>query len=337
MINTDKIRVSKPSEDIKPKSNIKLKTDFVMGLNGRKKERITKVGDGSIITLFNRTPIPENPTDVVCPHFLELKWAYGCPYSCAWCYLQGTYRWPQFKKHGSNINPVVKDEKRIADHIRVISENGHKELLNSGELADSLMFNWLPKFLLNTSLGGNKVLLLSKSDQVDYLVQNSERLKNKCIASFTLNAFPVAEKWEKGAPKVINRIEGAKQLSESGYIVRLRIDPMVPIPDWKAHYKQVVDEIFERFTPERITLGSLRGLQSTINQSKDKSWVSYMTERSNWGRKIDLETRIDMYSTIINHLKEKYDYSNVALCKETVENWEKLGLNYKKIKCNCVN
>jgi spore photoproduct lyase len=224
---------------------IKIKEDFVTRLDGTFNKQIIKIGDGSIITRFDKTSNPKNSNDVVCPHFLELKWAYGCPYSCSWCYLQGTYRWPQFKKHGSNIDPVIKDENKIRQHLKVISENGHKELLNSGELADSLMLNWLPKFILDIKLNGNKVLFLTKSNQVDFLVQNTKKLSNKIIMSFTLNAFPVSEKWEKGAPHVSERIKAAQRVSEAGYIVRIRIDPMVPIQNWESHYKELVDNVFD--------------------------------------------------------------------------------------------
>jgi len=37
---------------------------------------VKQVADGSIIKRFDKTPYPVKPTDVVCPHFLELKWAY---------------------------------------------------------------------------------------------------------------------------------------------------------------------------------------------------------------------------------------------------------------------
>jgi len=94
--------------------------------------------------------------------------------------------------------------------------------------------------------------------------------------------------------------------------------------------------IFKKFTPERITLGSLRGLQSTINGCTDRTWVRYLKESSNWGRKIDFETRYAMYSVLINELEKTYGFKNVALCKETLEMWSVLGLNYKNIKCNCV-
>jgi len=54
-------------------------------LNGEKRKLVSHVNDGSIITRFDKTPLPQKATDVVCPHFLELKWAYGCPFDCSWC------------------------------------------------------------------------------------------------------------------------------------------------------------------------------------------------------------------------------------------------------------
>jgi spore photoproduct lyase len=154
------------------------------------------------------------------------------------------------------------------------------------------------------------------------------------VVSFSINAVKVAETWEK-APDVASRLDAAKKLSDSGIEVRLRIDPMVPIDGWKLQYGNLLKMIFSRFKPSRLTIGSLRGLQSTINNARDKSWTVYLGEKSNWGRKIDAATRFEMYSYLINRLSESYQFTDVALCKETVEMWEKLGLDYKKIRCNC--
>ncbi len=56
-----------------------------------------------------------------------------------------------------------------------------------------------------------------------------------------------------------------------------------------------------------------------------------------------------MYLYLIKYLKEKYNYTDVSLCKETVQMWEKSNLtlrlksqfesqdmDYKKIRCNCI-
>lgn len=297
---------------------------------------IDKIKDGFIIKLFDKTPLPQNPTDVVCPHFYELKWANGCNFNCAWCYLNGTYR---FLSRGKK--PHLKDINIILSHLDLFLKNvtSRRFLLNSGELSDSLLFEndgapmtkkIIPKVMEQNR---HKLLLLTKSNQVHNLLKINAQ--EHIIASFSLNSFEVSQKWEKGT-KVIDRIEAAKKLYNSGYTVRVRIDPMVPIKGWEKSYKDLVDNIFDTLIPERITLGSLRGLQSTINNCKDTSWTKYLTETSNWGKKVDTTKRYKMYFSIINYLHDEYNYKNVALCKETIDMWHKLNLDYKKIKCNCM-
>jgi len=293
------------------------------------------VNDGSIIKRFDKTPFPKKITDVVCPHFLELKWAYGCPYDCAWCYLKGTLR---FQPNGTS--PVIKDYDKIELHTKkFLYEVKTPEILNTGEIADSLMHENVDspfsKFIISIfeTQRLHKVLFLTKSSNVNNLLDIESH--NQAIISFSLNALPVAEKWEK-APPILKRIEAAKKIFDAGYEVRIRIDPIVPIENWQKYYLELLDIIFENLIPERITLGSLRGLQSTINGCTDKSWVKYLKESSNWGKKIDFQTRYNMYLTIIKQLKLKNNFDKVALCKETVQMWNTLEMDYKKIKCNCV-
>ncbi|MFO7772482.1 MAG: radical SAM protein [Dehalococcoidia bacterium] len=280
--------------------------------------------------------MPLKETSVVCPHFLELKWGYGCPFDCAWCYLKGTFR---FLPTGTK--PVIKDYGKIELHTKkFLSEATIPEVLNTGEIADSLMWEGgdqpFSKFiiLLFEQQNKHKVLFVTKSDNIRNLLEINPH--NQVIMSFSLNADDVAKRWEKGAPPVSRRIEAGRKLSQAGYEVRIRIDPMVPVLDWEAHYTNLVDQVFANFVPARITLGSLRGLQTTINGAADKSWQEYLKENSNWGKKVEFNTRYEMYATIINWLKERYNYQEVALCKETLAMWTKLGMDYRNIKCNCV-
>ena len=304
--------------------------------NGKKKSLVKKVNDGSIITRFDKTPLPKKPADVVCPHFLELKWAYGCPFDCAWCYLKGTFR---FRPEGPR--PAFKPLEKIKSHVEsFLNEANTPEILNTGEIADSLMGEKgdspFSKFIIPffEEQSRHRVLFVTKSTNIKHLLEIPA--SSQVIMSFSLNALRVAEKWEKRAPKVIDRIEAARKVSQSGYETRIRIDPMVPVNNWKKHYVDLIDKIFSSFIPNRITLGSLRGLQSTINGTNDTSWVKYLKEGSNWGKKIEFNARYWMYLTIINHLKEKYNYTKVALCKETKLMWEKLNMDYQKIHCNCI-
>jgi len=116
---------------------------------------------------------------------------------------------------------------------------------------------------------------------------------------------------------------------------------MVAVENFEEHYRRLVDEVFFRFTPSRITLGCLRGLAATIARAKDKSWLPFLAESSNWGRKPPIEIRVKLYANIIEHLRDQYNYRNVAVCKDTLAIWkwlkEMFGLDYRNVKCNCNN
>ena len=117
--------------------------------------------------------------------------------------------------------------------------------------------------------------------------------------------------------------------------VRLRIDPMVAVDDWETQYGELVDTVFGMMKPNRITLGTLRGLTTTVIHYKDRTWMDYLSsEKSNWGKKSTFATRLAMYQFVIDKLVEK-GMTDVGVCKETLEMWKALGKDFKKIKCNC--
>lgn len=323
------------SPDIKL-SKLKIYRKPYKMLDGRRKILIERVNDGSIIKRFDKTPSPRKSTDVVCPHFLELKWAYGCPFDCAWCYLKGTFR---FRPEG--IKPVIKDLEKIELHTKVfLDEVKTPEILNTGEIADSLMAE-NRKFAFSKMIiplfeaqDRHKVLFLTKSNNIKHLLDINPH--NQVIVSFSLNALAVAKKWENKAPAVDKRIEAAKKLADLGYEIRIRIDPMVPVKNWEKHYEKLLDLLLANLTPERITFGSLRGLQSTLNSTEEDSWKKYLKESSNWGKKVEFPVRYNMYANLIDYLKSRWNYKKIALCKETLAIWCKLRMDYKKIKCNCI-
>jgi len=308
-------------------------------LDGSRRTLIKQVGDGSVIKRFELTPFPKTPEDIVCPHYLELKWATGCPFNCAWCYLKGTMRhYPVGKDF--TPKPYSKTREHLMRLFRVTYPN-ELETLNSGETTDSLAGESLnlpfSKFVipLFESQDRFKLIFLTKSNNVKNLLKINPH--DRIIISFSLNAEPVAKRWEK-APSVSSRIEAAKKVSQAGYETRIRIDPIVPYPenDWQNYYKELVDRIFDNFTPERITLGSLRGLQTTINEAEDKSWVYYLGETSRWGKRIPSKLRQETFRVLIDYLGAKYDYTAIGLCKEPILIWESLGMDWRKCKCNCV-
>lgn len=317
---------------------LKVRVDEYEMFDRFKKTLIKQVGNGSIIKRFEMTPLPKSPGDIVCPHFLEFKWALGCPFDCAWCYLKGSLRHYPRGKHFTP-KPYTKIRSHLLQLFRALSNE--KDVLNAGEVADSLAGEHLQLPFTKSTIplfekqDKYKLLLLTKSNNVKNLLEVNSH--NQVVVSFTLNADPVARRWEK-APPVASRIQAAEKVFNAGYETRIRIDPIVPYPksEWQKHYKALVDQILSQFFPERITLGSLRGLQSTINEAEDKSWVEYLKEPSKWGRRIPFKQRHETFKVILDYLATKYDYTNVAICKEPVMMWEALEMDWRKCRCNCV-
>jgi len=307
-------------------------------LDGEVRNQVSTVGEG-LLRRFDKTPFPVSDTDVVCPHFMLLAWANGCPYNCAWCYLKGTFRFYGQKPNG-RIPMVFKTRDRIGKGISqfVADKSLPPEIIDTGELSDSLMdegtregspfSEWIMQFFDGTQ---HKVMFLTKSTNIQQFLKH-EWQKNAILA-WSVNSEEVAKKWEMYAPTPQERLAAAREAREAGYEVRLRIDPMVPILGWQDEYKTLVDWIC-KVEPSRVTLGCLRGLTTTLIYCKDKSWTVYLTEKSNWGKKPPFSERLTMYRTVGDQLS--LNGIEWGICKDTLAMWRALGLNFKTVKCNCI-
>jgi len=295
------------------------------------KEPIPNI-DG-IIVHFEKTPF-----DIVCPHFWELRWAFGCPFDCAYCYLQGTGR--------GNKNPRYRNDKKVIAAINKAFKHEYfkknPSIFNSGELSDSLMNpTYMRRYVdFFETQDKHKLLLLTKSNRIQWL---TEKLRKQTIASFSLNAMEVWRKWENRTSSPQQRIEAAKQLLESGYEVRIRIDPIFPIENWKVHYQDLVYSILSKLPsdPNRITLGTPRGLAKTLIFAKDRSWENIAftenPEHTGWGRKAPESIRREIYTFFYDEFDTLgFDKTRIALCKETRSMWKELGLNWDFCRCNCI-
>ena len=288
--------------------------------------------DGIII------PFLKTPFDIVCPHFWELRWAFGCPFDCAYCYLQGTGR----GNKKSRYRPITKVIRAINRAFKHKYFQNHPSIFNSGELSDSLMNPTSMKQIadLFETQDKHKLLLLTKSHRVGWLVDEPRK---QTIASFTLNTNEVWRKWEKGTSSPQQRIKAAKELMESDYEVRIRIDPIFPIEGWERHYEDLIYCMFSEFhlDPDRITLGTPRGLRKTLIFAKDRSWerVAFTDkpEYTGWGKKAPTSLRREIYTFFYDKLGNLgFDRSRIALCKETVAMWKELGLERNNCRCNCI-
>ena len=284
----------------------------------------------NIIRFFAKTP-----PSIVCPHFWELVWAIGCPFNCAYCYLRGTLygrKEPRYKPLRSVLSALD----------RFFREQKEPAILNSGELSDSLMNPKIMRVIVDKfeEQDKHKILLVTKATNIQFLL---EKVRKQTIVSFSISTPKVWKLWEHRTSSPIDRIIAASRLAEVGYEVRIRIDPIFPIGDWKEDYSDVVYEMFSRFTPERITLGTPRGLAKTLMFTEDRSWTYMLSKKTAWGKKLSDDLRFEIYTFFIELLGNLgFPIEKIALCKEEVSMWRRIGLDpghfpeWEKCRCNCV-
>jgi len=276
------------------------------------------------------------------------------------CYLNGTYR---FKKNevGTIVGkaPTFKDAIKTRKHVlSAMKDISTPTMFNCGEVSDGLLFPHIldsiiiPAFKEASKKKGHKLLLLTKSTDIGFLYK--AKAQDCVVCAFSVNAEWVSGTWEVGAPHPWERLSAAKKVSDWGYPVRLRIDPMVPVEDWQHGYRQLLDKIME-YVPntEVITIGSLRmtptNLRTCQSLQNDTSYTSYLTERNTRDIRAPESLRVEMYSFIINELRKRGYKGHVAICKETKSLWKKMmevktvnGVqilpflpNPKDMVCNC--
>lgn len=282
-----------------------------------------------IVSQFHKTP-----ADIACGKFWELRWAYGCPLDCNYCYLRGTMK--------GNMKPrIIKTEYVLSALDQAFTNIKMPSIFNSGELSDSLMNPTVMAQIADKfeTQSKHKLSTLSK-----FGLKNIElfvaKPRKQMICAWSINAIEVARRWERAAAPPDKRIEAARLVSEAGYDTRVRIDPIFPIEDWKIHYEDIIYRVFSGLVPRRIILGTPRGLWKTIEYAQKggfkMDWADYFKEDSSWGKKLEFNQRKEIYEWFYDKLQSiGYDKSHISMCKETVGMWESMGLQYTNMTCNC--
>lgn len=295
--------------------------------------------------------IPDNR--LICPHFARLKLAgNGCFYMCDWCYLKLTFR----SQRPFITVRVQYDKIRNALQKR-LDQSKMPIFFNSGELADSLSMEHLTRagqtFIPWFGQTKNGYLfMLTKSDNVDDILNLPHN--GHTVVAWSMNNEMISRNFEIGAPTFHHRLEAAWKVQQAGYPVRVRLDPIVPFDGWEKAYANTVERIFSKINPERITLGTLRfekqfynlrdsiftsgpDLPEMLNGMKPMFEPKMFKgkKRPNIGKySFSEEARVEIFQFIIKEI-EKYSDCPIALCKESAEIWNQLGLDLSRCRCVC--
>ena len=288
---------------------------------------------------------PGEDSQIVCFKFWQLVVAGGCPYRCAYCFLQTV---PWFRFHPDELYGLVYTnvDDMVAEITKWLADPSPKMMI-AGELQDGLVFDAAYKKMTGTPLTHrivplfaaqkkHRLIFLTKSIQIQYALELSP--SPQVVFSWSVNAEEIGKRWEHGAPIPSERFSAAEKMKKAGWPIRFRLDPMIPYPDWKRGYSEAIKRI-NVLSPEMVTLGALRatsyhGLRNAAKANgRDASIFDYLTEEkdpSGFKYRIPFGTQVEMFRFAIERLKTGI---SPALCKEDAALWKALGMKFNGCHC----
>jgi len=266
----------------------------------------------------------------------------GCPYYCTYCYLAFVYRkFSPFIKININYDAMFKQIRKA------LTAAGGKVSFNAGEMLDSLALDHVTGLttMLVPFFGGFSrgfLMLLTKSSNIDNLL--TVESNSQTVVSWSLNAQPMIDRHESGTASLDERIEAARQCQEYGYRIRIRIDPGILYPDWKAGYADLIQKTFTVLKPENITLGMLRLLpghgrlaMGAYGERARELWNhNFVAGTSDGKLRYPVQDRVTFYSFLIDAIRCFEKEVSISLCRETPEIWNIFKDRCQSGKCNCV-
>ncbi len=302
-------------------------------------------GYGGFDWKVSGTPEWRERTGCVTQPMYQIHTIVGCPFRCAYCSLGFVY------------NIMMNVDEYVARLDGWIAElAGDQTLFQYDNHTDTVCFE--PEY------GGTELLVryfadkparwlelyVGKSDNVDFLLPLEHR--GGTIACWSVSGRTQSTAIELGAADMDARIQAARRMQEAGYGVRFRLSPIIPVRNWEAENRQLIERIFELTRPDVITIETLRFLDYDdivrhLDLSLlDEEWLEVMRgvrgETPPQGGQIPDAYRQRMYRFIIDELERVGPETPYAFCREALSSWEFFAADFARhgqhpdnYVCNC--
>mgnify|MGYP001156838381 CR=1 FL=1 len=167
---------------------------------------------------------------------------FNCIYDCRYCFLQGMYS-------SANYLIFVNYEDFFQAIIDKINKHRDSSLtFFSGYDCDSLAFENISGFARHSldvfaDHSSAELELRTKSININPLLKR-DPIKN-CIVAFSLSPKNVANILDIKAPSVERRIKAIHKLTQSGWLVGLRFDPLIFCMNWEIMYSDLISAVMK--------------------------------------------------------------------------------------------
>ena len=202
----------------------------------------------------------------VCQSFGERDFFYtsnvmNCVYDCEYCFLKGMYP-------SSNMVIFVNLEDTFAEIDRLRNEWGktpnRRIYISISYESDMLAVESITGMLADWAEwveGKDDVLLELRTKCASKKALEVIEGRDQFILAITMSPDEVISKYEKFTPDLESRIEMAEEAIERKLPVRICLDPMMHIRDYRNVYANMVDITFSRISQKSlrdVSIGSFR-------------------------------------------------------------------------------
>lgn len=262
----------------------------------------------------------------ICCGYQILHIGTFCTMDCSYCILQ-SYFHPPLLQFFVNHDALMEE----LDSVFAQKKNLR---IGTGEFTDSMIWEFwtdLSQLLIPAfSRQNHSVLeLKTKTTAVDNI--RDIHHNRKTILSWSLNTEEVIRTQERKTSSLTSRLEAAERCQKWGYPLSFHFDPMVIYPGCEKDYEIVVEKLFSHIRPENIvwiSLGTFRfmpSLKPIIQKRFPDSKIVYgefirgMDGKMRYFKPL----RIQLYKTIISHIRKIAPEVLLYFCMEDENVWKK--------------
>ncbi|MEW6614108.1 MAG: spore photoproduct lyase family protein [Thermodesulfobacteriota bacterium] len=267
--------------------------------------------------------------EYICCGYQILNFATNCNLECSYCILQSYLNNPAMVVYANTKDMLTELEDELSQDPESIYRIG------TGEFTDSLALDHLTGFtkLIVPYFAHKENVILelkTKTDNIGNLIDLQHN--GNTIVSWSLNTEEIAKSEELFAPSIADRIDAAFKCQKVGYKLGFHFDPLIYYPGWEKGYQKALKRLFAKIETKNvswISLGCFRflpELKRIIQKRFPKSKILYnefipgMDGKMRYFKPI----RIEMYSMMLEWIRDYDPKLCVYLCMESHEVWRKV-------------
>jgi spore photoproduct lyase len=191
---------------------------------------------------------------------------------------------------------------------------------------------------------------VGKSDNVDFLLELDHR--GHTVVCWSVSGQTQSTRIERGTGPMARRIKAARKCQQAGYRVRFRLSPIVPVRNWQAENRELIERLFAATRPDIVTFEPLRFLDYAMVQEcldtslLDPEFLEVMKDAQGKphrpGGEIPDDYRKKVSAFIIAELERVSPETPYAFCREARDLWDHFALDFSRhgqspdnYVCNC--